>query len=437
MSEHQDRRSFIQSTGGSIAGLVTGAAALSATSARAAGANERLRVALVGCGGRGRTVAGAFAARDDVDLAYITDCHQDRLAAASKKFPNARAVGDLRRVLDDKSVDAVIHATPVHWHAPGTILTCDAGKHVYVEKPCSHNLREGRLIVEAAQRNRRVVQHGTQVRSTSTIMAGIQLLREGIIGDVVEVKAWNIQNRPGVGRGQPSTPSDRLDDEMWMGPVPQLPWHDSFMSGWNWMPEFGTGEIGNDGIHDLEYARWGLGVETHPNFISAAGGRYVHHNGAHFPDTQHVYFEYEVEGSADKKLLIYEQRLWSTNYPHNCDSGAEFYGTKGQMFLSRRGKLQVLLGRNQKHAVDVPLVPQNTDSHIADFIDAIRNDRLANANAEVAHLTTSLCHLGNIATRLRRSLRFDPAQERFPDDPEADALLSREYQPGHWAAPTA
>ncbi len=201
------------------------------------------------------------------------------------------------------------------------------------------------------------------------------------------------------------------------------------------MRHFGTGEIGNDGIHDIEYARWGLGVKTHPTFVAAVGGRYFYDNGAEFPDTQQITFEYPAVGGARKKMLIYEERLWSTNYPHNCDSGVEYYGTKGQMFLTRRGKLQVLLDRNEKQSVDVPLEPQDTVAHVADFLDAIRNTRQPSANAEVAHLTTSLCHLGNIAIQSGRSLSFDPEGERFIDAPEANAMLERTYRDGHWAVP--
>ena len=429
------RRHFLHNTALGMAGFVA-STPVGSSLARAAGANERVRVALIGCGGRGNHVAGVFAERDDVELAFLADCHQDRLAVSAKKHPRAEAVGDFRRVLDDKTVDAVIQATPVHWHAPGTIMACEAGKHVYVEKPCSHNIREGRLLVEAARRNKRIVQHGTQVRSTSTIMAGIQLLREGVIGEVFQAKAWNIQRRPGVGRGQQISPPAAFDYEKWLGPVPAVPYHDTFMSGWNWQPEFGTGEIGNDGIHDLDYARWGLGVDTHPTFISAAGGRYLYHNGSPFADTQQVCFEYAPDGTGNKKLLMYEQRLWSTNYPHNCDSGVEYYGTAGQMFLSRRGKLEVLLERNKRHLVDVPLEPQNTESHVANFIESIRNDRRPHADAEIAHLTASVCHLGNIATGLGRSLHFNPEKERFVDDDQANSVLQREYRPGHWAAPS-
>lgn len=427
------RRKFLRKTGLGVAG-VAAAASLGTSVASAAGANQRVRIGLVGCGGRGGALATVFDNRDDVDLVYLADCDRNRLAGAAARFPKARTTADFREVLDDKSVDAIINATPVHWHAPGTIVACEAGKHVYVEKPCSHNIREGRLLVEAARRNKRVVQHGTQVRSTPTIMAGIEMLRDGVIGEVVEAKAWNIQYRPGVGRGKIVDPPESLEYKAWLGPVPHVTYHDSFMSGWNWQAEFGTGEIGNDGVHDLEYARWGLGVQTHPSSISAAGGRYVFRNGAAFPDTQQVCFEYAGEDGRPTKMLIYEQRLWSTNYPHNCDSGVEFYGTKGQMFLSRRGKLDVRLERNKKLELDVPRKPQDTESHVADFIDAIRNERLANAHAEVAHLTTSLCHLGNLATQLGRVLHFDPVQELCLDDDEANGMLAREHRTDHWAS---
>ena len=191
------RRKFLRKTGLGVAG-VAAAASLGTSVASAAGANQRVRIGLVGCGGRGGALATVFDNRDDVDLVYLADCDRNRLAGAAARFPKARTTADFREVLDDKSVDAIINATPVHWHAPGTIVACEAGKHVYVEKPCSHNIREGRLLVEAARRNKRVVQHGTQVRSTPTIMAGIEMLRDGVIGEAVEAQAWNIQYRPGV-----------------------------------------------------------------------------------------------------------------------------------------------------------------------------------------------------------------------------------------------
>ncbi|MBX3440084.1 MAG: Gfo/Idh/MocA family oxidoreductase [Planctomycetaceae bacterium] len=427
------RREFMQQSGTALAG----AAALAwGAPSRAAGANERVRVALMGCGGRAQALAAAFTRHLGADLVALVDVHQGRLKEFADRYPTARTTDDVRRVLDDDAIDAVIIATPVHWHAPASVLACNAGKHVYVEKPFSHNVCEGRLVIDASQRNNRFVQQGTQVRSTSTIREGVRMLHEGVIGDVLVARAWNIQLRPGAGAGDPVAPPAELNYDHWLGPVPVVPYHTNTFTGWNWLRHFGTGEIGNDGIHDIEYARWGLGVETHPVLISGVGGRFIEENEAEFPDTQQVTFEYAPSGPHDKrKLLIYEERLWSTNYPYNCDSGVEFYGTAGQMFLSRRGKLQIWRGRNEKLPVDVELKPQDTDAHVADFVDAIRNNRQPSANAEVAHLTTSLCHLGNIAVRMGRSLQFDPETERFSNDVEADRLLSRTYREEHWGAP--
>jgi predicted dehydrogenase len=204
---------------------------------------------------------------------------------------------------------------------------------------------------------------------------------------------------------------------------------------WTMWHHFGVGEMGNDGVHDLDYCRWGLGVETHPTHVSALGGKYHFHDDQEFPDTQQVTFEYPGDGTpGSKRMLIYEQRLFSTNYPYNCDSGAEFYGTKGQMFLSRRGKLQVLGERNQKVDVEVKLVGQDIMAHIKNLCDAIREGAKLNGDAMTGHLTTTLCHLGNIATRVGRSLTFDPQTEQIVGDPEANALVRREYR-DHWGRP--
>ena len=427
------RREFL------LASMAGAAALSSASSLRAAGANDRLRVGLIGCGGRGKYLAGVFGeARLNVDVAAIADADAGRLAEAAQKLgtPAQGAHRDFRAILDDASIDAVIVATPDHWHAPAAILACDAGKHVYVEKPCSHNVREGRLLVEAARRNRRVVEHGTQVRSTSMMIEAVERLCAGLIGDVLAAKAWNIQRRRDIGREQPGDPPAELDYDLWVGPAAFIPYQKNRVhDGWHWWYHFGTGDMGNDGIHDLEYARWGLGVETHPSRVAALGGKYFFDDDQEFPDTQQVAFEYPGDGRpGSRRMLIFEQRLWSTNYPYNCDSGVEFYGTKGQMFLSRRGKAQVLGERNRREQLDFSLNEQDAPAHVADFCDAVRNNRRPNADAEIAHLTASLCHLGNIATRLGRSLEFDPQNEQIVGDEEANRLLSREYRP-HWGTP--
>jgi predicted dehydrogenase len=327
-------------------------------------------------------------------------------------------------------------ATPDHWHSPAAILACNAGKHVYVEKPCSHNVREGRLLVEAARKNKRVVQHGTQVRSTKMMQEAVQLLRSGAIGDVLVAKVWNIQRRGTIGKGTPSEPPKSFDYDMWLGPVPHVPYQANRVhDGWHWWYDFGTGDMGNDGVHDLDYGRWGLGVEVHPTAVSALGGKFVTDDDQQFPDTQQVTFEYAGDGKpGSRKLLIYEQRLWSTNYPHNVDSGVEFQGTKGQMFLSRRGKIQVWGDRNAKIDPKIAGEEQNAPAHMANFLDAVREKATANGEIALGHLTSTLAHLGNVATRLGRTLRFDGQSESIPNDEEANALLTRSYRE-HWAKP--
>lgn len=430
----QNRRAFLKT-----AGIVGTASLLPTAALNAAGANERISLALIGAGGRGTHVAEVFRKSGNVEISWICDPDEARRTKAAATFgvDSQRVVGDLRKALDDRQVDAVLVATPDHWHSPASILACDAGKHVYVEKPCSHNVREGRLLVEAARRNKRHVQHGTQCRSTAMMAGAVAKLREGVIGDVLGTKVWNVQRRNTIGKQSPSDPPAGFDYDTWVGPAPLVPYQaNRTVGGWHWWYTFGTGDMGNDGVHDIDYARWGLGVDTHPSFISAVGGKFFFDDDQEFPDTQQVTFEYPGDGKpGHRRFLVYEQRLWSTNYPYNVDSGCEFYGTKGQMFLSRRGKVQATTDRNQKIELGIEQGPQDEKSHVANFCSAIRSGTPLNAEIEVGHLSSSLCHLGNLATRLGRSLRFDPATERIIGDPEADRLVSREYRASHWGTP--
>ena len=431
--DQPDRRTFI----GNTVALSAGAATLSLTSTGIAQADRPLSIGLVGCGGRGTYLAGVFKSNPNVTLTWLCDADKKRLENA-KAWPGKppRMTGDLREMLRDDSLDAVIVATPDHWHAPAAILACDAGKHVYVEKPCSHTIREGRLLVEAARRNKRVVQHGTQVRSTDMMIDAVKMLNEGIIGDVKVSKAWNIQRRGNIGRRTPDEPPAELDYDTWVGPAPMIPYQSNRVhNGWHWWYHFGTGDMGNDGVHDIDYARWGLGVDTHPSKVSASGGKYFFDDDQEFPDTQQVSFEYTGDGKpGSQRMLIYEQRLWSTSYPHNVDSGVEFYGTEGQMFLSRRGKIEVTGPRNKRLTVDIKTEAQNAEKHVANFLHCARTGEQPNGEIELGHLTTSLCHLGNMAIRIGRTLHFDPKTERIVGDDEADALVSRKYR-DHWGTP--
>jgi len=341
---------------------------------------------------------------------------------------------DLRRVLEDTTVDAVVIATPDHWHAPATLLACEAGKHVYVEKPCSHNLREGRLMVEAARKHNRVVQVGTQSRSSATIQRAMQLLRDGAIGEVLMAKAWNSQLRGNIGKVAPSDPPPSLDFDLWLGPAPKVPYQGNLLpSIWRWRYAFGTGDMGNDGVHEIDIARWGLGVTTHPQRIAAMGGKYFFDDDQEFPDTQYVSFEYDGVGPRGKKQLVFEQRIWSPYVQEGHENGNAFYGTKGMLILGKGSGWQLYGPRNQlKEKEEARL---DSTQHHRDFLDAIRSGRRPNADIEIGHLTAALTHLGNIATRVGRVLHFDGGKEGIVGDAEAHALVRRVYREGHWAVP--
>lgn len=433
MPADASRREFLKISAGAFAATGLAGSALAGNSA-----NDKLVVGLIGCGGRGRHDAGLFQKTPNVEVAWTCDVDEARRQKVTGELgvPLDRSVSDMRRLLDDKTVDAVIVTTPDHWHSPAAILACDAGKHVYVEKPISHNVREGRLLVGAAERNKRMVQHGTQVRSTGMIAEAVKMLHSGAIGTVLVAKCWNIQRRGTIGRQQPSDAPAGLDYDNWVGPAQSVPYQaNRCHGGWHWWYDFGTGDMGNDGVHDVDYTRWGLGVETHPNRIVALGGKFHFDDDQQFPDTQQVTFEYAGDGKpGSQRMLIFEQRLWSTNYPYNVDSGAEFYGTDGQMFLSRRGKVELRSGKNVKAELPIKPEAQNDAAHVRNFCDAIRIGAKLNADALTGHLTSSLCHLGNVATRLGRSLAFNPQTEQVLGDDQANALMGREYRE-HWGKP--
>lgn len=433
-----NRRQFVKQSSLGIAGT---AVLAWGSNVQSGGANAKIVMGAIGCGGQGSGLARSFAGHKNARLAYVCDPDQSRAAHTAQEIAASGAqspqvVSDFRRVLDDKTVDAVIVATPDHWHAPAAIMACDAGKHVYVEKPCSHNIREGRLLVEAARRNNRVVQHGTQNRSSRFMADAMQMLSEGVIGTVLVAKAWNIQRRRNIGHASASDPPSGVDYDMWVGPAPFVPFQSNrFHYNWHWWYDFGTGDTGNDGVHEIDYARWGLGVQTHPSRVVALGGKYFHDDDQQFPDTQTAVFEYgDTDAVGSKRQLIFEMRLWSTNYPYNVDSGAEFYGTEGKMFVSKRGKLEIWGQRNRRLEAK-PKHRRELLDHHEDFLDAIATGRRPNADIEIGHLSATLCHLANIATRSGGSLDFDPTTERIIDNDQADQLVGRSYREGHWAIP--
>jgi predicted dehydrogenase len=413
---------------------------LSRSKSYAAGPSERVRIGVIGCGGQGGSHIRSLSGLKEAEVVYVADVDSKRLAKAEGESGGATGVADFRRILDDTSIDAVTIATPDHWHVPVALLALATGKHVYVEKPCSHNVREGQFLVAATRKQNKIVVHGTQTRSNPAMRQAMTLLREGVIGDVLIAKCWNWQQRGDIGRMQPSAVPAGVDYDTWVGPAEWMPFQaNRFHYDWHWWYNFGCGDLGNDGIHDLDYALWGLGVETHPSLVAAAGGKYFFDDDQQFPDTMQVSFEYAGnEPGGRRRMLIFEQRLWSTSYPNNVDSGAEFIGTKGRMFVSKRGKFEVRGERNRRLDVSLDGVPKaDVAQNLQNWIDCIKTAGVPNADVDVAHRAATACHLGNIATRLGRSIRFDPATERILSDDEAAAMLSRKYREGgHWGIPT-
>ncbi len=420
--------------------FISGAAAAAVampTVVRAASANgAKMNVAFIGCGGRAISYRDEF--RKLANVTWVCDPDKARLDSFANAT-GAKGTDDLRRVLDDKDVQAVVIATPDHWHAPAAIMACNAGKHVYVEKPCSHNFVEGSLLVAAARKNNVVVQHGTQSRSSRMIVDAIQLIKDGTIGDVLMAKAWNVQRRDNIGKSTPSVAPANVDYDAWIGPAQFMPFQSNrFHYSWHWWHNFGTGDVGNDGAHEMDIARWGLGVEGFPSSTSALGGKYYFDDDQQFPDHATCVFEWPGDGKVgQRRQLMFEMRIWSKNYPHNCDSGVEFYGTRGMLMVSKRGKLMVWSEDNK--LIETPK-PKETlalaSSHQADFLNAIETGQKPTADIEIGHHSTALIHLANIAVRTGRQIQFDSQSQTITNDAVANQLLGRTYRDeGHWSVP--
>jgi predicted dehydrogenase len=428
------RRRFLKYSAASLT-----AATIAQSHTRAATAPDRVRVGIIGCGNQGKAHLRSLTTLKEAQIAYVCDVDQERLGLGVQMSNGATPVGDFRRILDDASIEGVTIATPDHWHTPIALLALQAGKHVYVEKPCCHNVREGQLLREAAKVTGKVVAHGTQARSSPSMIQAMALLGDGVIGDVLQARCWNWQMRKNIGHMKPSAPPAGVDYDAWVGPAEWMPYQaNRFHYDWHWWYNFGCGDLGNDGIHEFDYALWGLGVQTHPSLVSAAGGKYFFDDDQQFPDTQQVTFEYPGDGKVgSRRMFIFEQRLWSTTYPYNVDSGAEFFGTKGKMFISKRGKFEVRGDRNRMLDVKLDSEPKSEVSeNQQNWLNCIKSGGVPNANVEIAVRTATATHLANIATRLQRSLKFDPVAEMIVGDDEANGLLTRTYREGgHWAVP--
>lgn len=421
MSTTINRRQFLDRAafGAAGAALVSQAAFAQETP------SERIVVGVMGLS-RGVALARIFAAQPDVEVRYVCDTDSNRATAGAAAVEKAGAraptpIGDFRRILDDKEVDALVCAAPNHWHAPATILACSAGKHVYVEKPCSHNPQEGEWMVEAARKHKRLVQVGTQRRSSANVRAAMELLHAGEIGRVYSSRAVFASARGPIGRGKPAEVPPALDYELWQGPAPRRPYLDNRVHyNWHWFWHWGNGELGNNGVHTLDLCRWGLNVDF-PIRVTSNGGRYCFDDDQETPDTHVVGFEFE-----DRKLITWQGQ--SCN-PFGTDF-VTFYGEKGTLALTDNGDY-TLYDENNKVVREEKGELGEAD-HIPNFLAALREGAPEKLHCAIddAYKSTLLTHLGNIAHRTGRTLRCDPSNGRILDDSEAMTLWRREYEPG-------
>ena len=410
------------------------AAGLAAAQTKPVSANDKVNIGMIGVGGRGRGLLGTFSGLSDVDVSYLCDADQASLERAARVLERAgksvpRTTNDMRRLFDTKDIDAVVIATPDHWHAPATILACDAGKDVYVEKPASHNIREGRLMVDAARRNSRIVQVGTQSRSRPSSIKAIEIAKSGAIGEVLMAKAWNVQLRDDIGH-KPNTPVPKgVDYDTWLGPAPWIPFNENrFHYKWHWHWHFGTGDAGNDGAHQIDIAQWALGVD-YPTSASGMGGKVFFDDDQQTPDTMNVTFRY------GRKALIWEMRIWNPYGMDGQENGVAVYGTDASIQIGRWDRRwgYKLFDKKGK-LVEHNDADDESDDHMRNFVDCIRTRNLPSADISIGHLSAVHCHLANIVSRTGRTLAFDQETETIIGDSHANLYVTRRYRT-HWSTP--
>jgi predicted dehydrogenase len=402
---------------------------------RAVAANDKMNVGMIGVGGRGRGLLGACTRLPGVNVTHLCDADQASLERANQIISKAglaqpKTTNDMRHLFDDKTIDAVVIATPDHWHAPATLLACDAGKHVYVEKPASHNIREGRLMLESARHNRRIVQVGTQARSRQSTIRGIEIAKSGKIGKVIMAKAWNVQLRENIGRKENSAVPEGVDYDTWLGPASWIPFNENrFHYKWHWHWHFGTGDAGNDGAHQLDMARWALGVD-YPKTAKGMGGKYFFDDDQQTPDTMNVTFDY------GDKALIWEMRIWNSYGMEGQDNGVAVYGADASIQIGRwDGKWGYKLfdkdGKLVEHHADAN---ESDDAHLRNFVECMRTGKLPNADVSIGHLSAIHCHLANIVARTGGNVEFDAESETAINNPAANLYVQRRYRE-HWSTP--
>jgi len=408
------------------------ASASLAARASAEGPNDTIRAAILGVHSRGTAHMTGFMGTKGVRVAVLCDPDSKVLAKRAKEFEDKYGVKvetetDLRKVFDRKDIDVVSVATPNHWHALATIWGCQAGKDVYVEKPGSHNIFEGRKMVDAAKKHNRIVQHGVQLRSSEAIREAVDHLRKGLIGKVYMARGLVFRSRPSINHAKdPDTVPSNLDWNLWQGPAQERAFSTRIVHyNWHWHWNYGNGDVGNQGVHETDMCLWGLGLETLPSEIVAMGGKFLWDDDKETPEVLSSSYLFPEQ----KQMIEFEVRPWATNLEGGAGVGNIFYGSDGYLVIKGYSTYESFLGPKGEPG------PKGKDGdplgkHFANFIEAVRkrDSSILHGPVETAHTSSALAHLGNISYRLGRRLKFDPSAEMFVSDDEANKYLTREYR---------
>jgi len=415
--------------------LMTSAAALGAASSTFGSPNDRVRVACVGIGGRGKDHIGGYSKLDNVEIAAICDVDDSHIANGLKQLerlnkPKPQTYKDIRKLLENKDIDAVSISTPNHWHTLIAIWACQAGKDVYVEKPCSHNIFEAKQIVAAARKYNRMVQQGSQIRSSKAVQEAVQKMRDGFLGDVYLARGLCYKWRDTIGHAAPEPVPAGVDYDLWTGPSPMHQFtQNRFHYKWHWFWDTGNGDLGNQGIHQVDIARWGLGVK-YPAKVSAIGGHFMFDDDQETPNTLNCAFEFDENGK--RKMMEFEVRHWMTNgeatvhEKGNNAIGDLFYGSKGYLAVDSYMSYKTWMGKEQTPGPEA----REAGDHYLNFIEAVRSRQREHLNAEIEEgaASTVLVHLANISYRLGRTIHFDPVTMTAKGDEEANKMFTRNYR---------
>ncbi len=435
----QTRRAFIKKAS---AGIALGGLGMSTESyARIRGANERLNFAVVGIRSRGGAHLGSLTdLKKDAIVSHICEVDEQYIEKFSQKTEKAfgqapTLVKDFRKLMEVKDLDAITVATPEHWHAPMAIMGLQAGKHVYLEKPCSHNPREGELLIKAQKKYTPLVQMGNQQRSSAHSIHIINKIKQGLIGDVYYGKAWYSNKRGGIGVGKVVPVPKNLDWELWQGPAPRRPYKDNLHPyNWHWFWHYGTGETLNNGTHEVDVCRWALGVGN-PSKVSTTGGRFHFKDDWEFYDTLVAGFDY------GDKSIVWEGISCQGKKYYERGRGSTIHGSNGTVLIDRGG--YIVFDRNEKVVEEHKKGSTNenaatnlvgggdmTTAHFRNFINAIKGSEQLRSPLKDANISVASLHLANIAWKMGRSLKIDPSTGRIQNDDQAMGMWGREYEPG-------